>query len=93
MHFAVVAVGPLARRRAFTAADSVLYFGQIDRNDYARQAAHSVYVRDKSEIMVFGSSASAVQEKAQALRIELDESIEYISGVVYVEGLSGAKAR
>ena len=93
MHLAVLGIAPLARRHAFSVADSVLYYGQINRNDYAREVAHRIYVRDRSEIFVFGSSAAVVEERAQELRLQLDESIEYISGVVYVEGLSSAKAR
>ena len=93
MHLAVVPVGPLARRHAFSAADSVLYYGQIDRTNYARSLAHSVYVRDKSEIMIFGTSASAVHEKAQELRLKLDNSIEYISGVVYAKEATAAIAQ
>lgn len=92
MHLAVVAVGPQARRLAFGATDSVLYSGQIKEEDYARQPAHSIYVRDKSEIQVFGSSSAEVQKKAAELRTQLDDTIEYISGVVYVEGLSKGKA-
>lgn len=92
MHFAVVAVGPRARRLAFGATDSVLYSGQIKEQDYARQPVHSIYVRDKSEIRVYGSSSTAVHKKAAELRAELDDTIEYIAGVVYVEGLSKGKA-
>jgi hypothetical protein len=33
-----------------------------------------------------------VHKKAAELRAELDDTIEYIAGVVYVEGLSKEKA-
>ena len=92
MHFAIVPVGPMARRHAFTAVDSVLYSGQIEAIHYAQHDAHSIYVRDKSEIQVYGFSSAAVHEKAQNLRTQLDDTIEFIAGVVYVEGLSKAKA-
>lgn len=85
MHVAVVPIGPLARRLAFGAVDSVLYSGQLYNKDYAKCEAHSVYLRDKSEIRVYGTSASAVAARAQELRVRLDDSIEYIAGVVYAK--------
>ena len=88
MHFAVIPVGPLGRRHAFKAADTVLYHGQFNAQDYSKYLVHCVYLRDKSEIRVIGTSPTQVEDRARELRGRLDTSIEYISGVVYAKGLS-----
>ncbi len=91
MHSVVVAVGPLARRHAFGEADEVLYSGQLEPQKYKMHAAHAVYLRDKSEMRVMGKSQSQVEERACSLRLRLGGDVEYIAGVVYMEGLSKLK--
>ena len=92
MHSVVVAVGPLARRHAFGEADEVLYSGQLQPQKYKMHTAHAVYIRDKSEMHVMGKMVPQVEERAAQLRLKLGADVEYIAGVVYIEGLSKKKS-
>lgn len=88
MHSAKIPIGPLGRRHAFKAVDNVLYHGQFNPHNYSKHPVYSVYLRDRSEIVVLGTSPTQVEERVRELRSRLDDGIEYIAGVVYAEGLS-----
>lgn len=88
MHTSVVAVAPLSRRHAFREADEVLYSGQLQTDRYKVYNAHAVYLRDKSEVVVIGKSATDVERRTTELRLLLGSDVEYFTRIVYMKGLS-----